>query len=99
MVAFPISRYKTSLNADHDDFEVFQSCHNANSYRPGLVDDRSAKSLEGQTGEPQFGLLDLGDLVDVFQADRTRTVVAGLRGAFPLASLAEWCLCSVEQQP
>jgi hypothetical protein len=25
--------------------------------------------------------------------------VAWLRGAFPLASLAEWCLCSVEQQP
>lgn len=75
------------------------SRNNVDSDRLGLVDDRSAETLEGQAGETELGLLDLGDLVDVLEADGADNLLAGVAGALSLAALAYRGLGGVEQKP
>ena len=77
----------------------FLSRNNVDTNRLGLVDDRPAETLEGKAGETELGLLDLGDLVDVLEADGTDSLLAGVAGALSLAALAFRGLGGVEQKP
>ena len=84
----PFSAYTPGLSNDVD------------ADRLGLVDDRPAETLKGQTGETELRLLDLGDLVDVLEADSADNFLAGVAGALSLlAALVERGLGSVKQKP
>lgn len=78
---------------------TFLSRNDVDSDRLGLVDDRPAETLEGQAGETELGLLDLGDLVDVLKADGADDLLARVLRALSLAALAYRGFGGVEQKP
>lgn len=59
---------------------TLRSRDNFDANRLGLRDDTLAQALEAQSRQPGFGVLDLGNLIDVLQGDRATALVAGTHG-------------------
>lgn len=75
-------------------------CDNINANRLGLENDGAAQALEGQPRQAQLRLLNLGDFVNVLEADGADRLVAGLlRAASHALFVLGRRVDAVEQQP
>lgn len=72
------------------------SRNNIDPNRLGLIDDGPAEAFERQAGKPEFGLLDLGNLVDVLEAHCPDRLLARVTCPSPLVLLSRCNIGCVE---
>lgn len=75
------------------------SWHDVDANRLGLEDNRPAERLQAQSRQTHFSLFNLGDFVDVLQADRSDRLFSGVARTLPLAFVPRGHLGGVEEEP